>query len=171
MYRGSGFLLHKDFQVHTRVVQELRRSRYDRLLGYRPVSAGTSAEAIREILALVEVVRSAYDGRYRTMRGRVRRIRVSNTLATKIIMGTIGCIPAFDALVLEGMRLERLPHSVLNQRTLEALFAWYLSREPEFRSIQNRIAESGVRYPPMKLVDMYLWERGKRSLGSSSGQN
>jgi hypothetical protein len=170
MYRGSGFLLQKDFQVHTRVVQELRRSRYDRLLGYRPVSMATSAEAIREILALVEVVRGAYDGHYRTMRGHPRRIRVSDTLATKIIMGTIGCIPAFDAFVREGMRLERLPYSGLSERTIEALFEWYLRREDEFRSVEKRFDESGVRYPPMKLVDMYLWERGKRSLGSSSEQ-
>jgi hypothetical protein len=167
MYRPSGFLLQKDFRVHMRVVQVLRRSEYDRLLDYRPAVA-TGAEAICEILDLVEAVRGAYDGHYRTMRGRPRAINVSDTLATKVILGTIGCVPAFDTLVLEGMRLERLPYSALSRRTMEALFGWYLDREREFRSSETRFDESGIRYPPMKLVDMYLWERGKRSLGSQA---
>jgi hypothetical protein len=147
----------------------VRKLKYDWLRGYRPVSIESSSEAIREILALAEAIRRAYDGHYRPMRGRRRRIYVTDALVTKIILGSLACLPAYDTLVGEGMRLEGIPHSSLSQRNIEALFGWYLRHEREFRSVERRLDEDGIRYPPMKLVDMYLWERGKRSLANSSG--
>jgi hypothetical protein len=75
----------------------------------------------------VESIRRAYDGHYRTMDGHRYKIYVTDTLATRIILGTPACVPAYDSLVVKGLHLERIPYSALNQRTLEALFAWYLN--------------------------------------------
>jgi hypothetical protein len=164
MYRGSSFLLQKDFRAHESVVRYLRRRRYDWLLGYRPDAAVTTARAIRGILDLVDGVRRAYRDHIRIVDGRRRRIHVTDTLATKIVLGTLGCIPARDEFVTEGLRLERIyPYTALTAESLRALFDWYVRREHEFREVEERIDEDGLGYPPMKLVDMYLWERGRRS--------
>ena len=163
MYRGSTFLLQKDVQIHRLVVRELLQPRYDWLRGYRPGAAGTDTRAIREMLDLVDRIRAAYCGQIRAVEGRDCEIYVSDALATKIILGTLACLPAYDSFVAEGLRLEGLPYSSLNERSIEALFDWYLGRQREFRLVQRHIDENGLRYPPIKLVDMYLWERGKRS--------
>ena len=148
MYRGSGFLLQKDFHVHRKVVRELLRPKYDWLLGYRPISMESSIRAIRDILALVEAIRAAYDGHFRRPDGRRRKIYVSDTLATKIILGAIACVPAYDSLVVEGLRLEGIPYSAMNQYTLKALFEWYFDHADEFRSTQKRIQKDGLSGRP-----------------------
>jgi hypothetical protein len=163
MYRGSTFLLKKDAEIHRRAVRVLLQPRYDWLRGYRPRADRTDGQAIRDMLHLVDHIRDAYCGQIRTVDGRDGEIWVSDALATKIILGTLACLPAYDSLVAEGLRLEGLPYSSVNERSINALFDWYLCRQREFRLVQRRIDEDGLRYPPMKLVDMYLWERGRRS--------
>jgi hypothetical protein len=164
MYRGSSFLLQKDVRTHEPVVRHLGRRRHDWLLAYRPGAPSRNARAIREIRTLVDGVRSAYCDHIRIVDGRRCRIDVSDTLATKIVLGTLGCIPALDEFVREGLRLERIfPYTALTAESLGALFDWYLRREDEFRRVEGLLDEDGLRYPPMKLVDMYLWERGRRS--------
>jgi len=97
--------------------------------------------------------------------GRRCVVEVTDTLATKILLATLACAPAYDAYVVEGLRTEGIPYSTLNERTLKSLFDWYNDRRAAFDSIEDHIRENGVRYPPMKLVDMYLWEVGRRASG------
>jgi hypothetical protein len=79
-----------------------------------------------------------------------------NVPRTKITLATLGCIPAYDGYVIEGLRAEGIPYSTLNERTLKTLFDWYRKHEGDFHALRS-LRERGVRYPPMKLVDMYLW--------------
>ena len=101
------------------------------------------------------------------MNGRRCIIEVTDTLATKILLATLACVPAYDAYVVEGLRAEGIPYATLNERTLKALFDWYNDRRVEFKSVQDHIRENGLRYPSMKLADMYLWEVGRRASGET----
>jgi hypothetical protein len=166
MYRGSSFLLQKDCRIHRLAVREVLRPRYDPLLGFRASSPRRTVEAIQEILVLAGSIRDAYCNQISSVNGRRCVVEVTDTLATKILLATLACVPAYDAYVVEGLRAEGISYSTLNERTLKALFDWYNDRRGAFESVQDRIRENGLRYPPMKLADMYLWEIGRRASGA-----
>ncbi len=165
MYRGSAFLLQKDCRIHRLAVREVLRPRYDPLLAFRASSPRRTVGGIQEILALVSSIRDTYCNQISRVNGRRCVVEVTDTLATKILLATLACAPAYDAYVVEGLRTEGIPYSTLNERTLKSLFDWYNDRRAAFDSIEDHIRENGVRYPPMKLVDMYLWEVGRRASG------
>ena len=163
MYRGSTFLLQKDCRIHRLPVREVLRRRYDSLLAFRASSPRRTREGIQEILVFAGSIRDAYCDQISTVNGRRCVIEVTDTLATKILLATLACVPAYDAYVVEGLRAEGIPYSTLNERTLAAMFDWYNDHRSAFESVEDRIRENGLRYPPMKLVDMYLWEIGRRA--------
>jgi hypothetical protein len=125
MYRGSTFLLWKDFRIHRLVVREVLRQRYDSLLAFRPTSARRVVETIRDVLDLANAIRDAYCNQIRSVNGQRCVIEVTDALATKVILATLACIPAYDTYVVEGLRAEGIPYSTLNERNLTALFDWY----------------------------------------------
>jgi hypothetical protein len=166
MYRGSGFLLWKDYRIHLKVVRELMRPEHDSLLGFKPASNRDDGKAPGQIVSLSDSIREAYCSQIKSVNGHRSKIRVTDTLITKILLGTLACVPAYDEYVVKGMRAEGLSYTTLEERNLNALFKWYTERGEEFRSVQRRIVENKLSYPPMKLVDMYFWqlglERGRR---------
>ena len=68
-------------------------------------------------------------------------------MITKILLGTLACVPAYDEDVVKGMRAEGLSYTTLKEDNLKVLFEWYFDREDEFGSVQRRQYPAGVNYP------------------------
>jgi hypothetical protein len=163
MYRGSSFLLQRDYQVHTGPVDVILKPDYDSLLSI-DYSSQDSAGAVRRVFGLVDELGSAY-------RTHVSPNEPSDTLITKILMSTVGCTPAFDTYVVTGLRRRNVRYSVFNEDSLERIWAVYRDNASIFAAAQQRLGESGHLYTPMKLVDMYFWELGRPvKSGSSASQ-
>jgi hypothetical protein len=151
MYRGSAFLLQRAYTVHTGVVEALASPKFSALWRVEVGSGPADPELVTAILALIEAVKDAYKPFG----------LASDILATKVILGTMGSLPAVDRFFIAGVqevtirvletepRLRRANHSVL-QRILGRM-----------RVEQARIEAAGsVHYPLMKLADMYFWQVG-----------
>ena len=105
----------------------------------------------------------------------------TETLTTKILMGTFGCVPAFDRFLKEGISTyislygEDIDGSSLHETiedkpcdTFVALAKLAIKEKDAFT------LSSTIIYPPMKCVDMYLWEIGYEldiANGLVSGRN
>ena len=86
-------------------------------------------------------------------------VTATNTLISKIILGTLGCLPAFDRYFNLG--LFKKEYSLLNMKSLDEI--WRITEESknEIEIIQNSIyTYSNFWYPPMKIIDMYYWQKG-----------
>lgn len=127
---------------------------YDRLTA--------SDRELRLILELVDAIRKVYR-RIQEVNGTEREVVASDTLATKIILGSIGCLPAYDRYVCCGMRRVGLPYSCLNKKHLERLLNFYQQNADAFKQAQIIVSRPGLTYPIMKLVDMYLWTIGNEN--------
>ena len=92
MYRGSTFLLWKDYRVHCPAIKGLLRARYDALANLS--LAGSSTATIDLLLELVDAIRLAYVGNITIVNGRSRRVAVTDALASKVALGTLACLPA-----------------------------------------------------------------------------
>jgi len=158
MYRGSSFLLQRAYTVHRPVIDCLAESRF-LPLWTREFGAGEHDTELQPlVLDAGAAVRRAYAPDEPT-----------DTLVTKVLLGTLGCLPACDSLFLRGFKAEGNGFSVLNERFVERLLRFCRANATDLSSEQHRIEGlGGVRYPLMKLVDMYFWQRG-RELAASDG--
>jgi hypothetical protein len=162
MYRGSSFLLWKDYRIHTYAVRELLKPKYDDLLRIDFNSPCATVAAIPSLFGLVGCLRAIYIDHALTVNGRRKTVNVTDTLATKILLAAFGCTPAYDLYFIEGLRHHGIGFSKFDELHFARLCEFYRKHRVEFRRVQRRIRENGIQYPVMRLVDMYFWEVGRR---------
>lgn len=157
MYRGSSFLLWKDYRIHTVVVEKLLKNRHLQKIDVLNIND----EQILEIINLTQWVKNWYKENIKTVRGTAKTVNVTDTLATKIMLGTLACIPAYDRYFIDGMRKSGISYSKINRNNLIAVINFYRKNQAAFIKAQKTIQkQNGVTYPPMKLLDMYFWQVG-----------
>jgi hypothetical protein len=161
MLRGSSFLLWKDYKFHKYAARTLLKPQFDILSDVNFDSPRATEAAIEPILNLVEELRRTYRDHAGPIDGRRRPANVSDTLATKIMLATLGCTPAYDWYFIEGMRATDIRFSELNAKHFRTLCDFYRENADTFKRVQRQIHESGIKYPAMRLVDMYFWEVGR----------
>jgi len=84
----------------------------------------------------------------------------SDTLVAKVILGTLGCLPATDRYFLIGFQ-SRYKYSWVNQAFVGRVLEFCLAHLSDLRDEQASIMRRGsIKYPLMKLVDMYFHEMG-----------
>jgi hypothetical protein len=87
--------------------------------------------------------------------------QASDTLVTKVILGTFGCLPACDRYFIDGWKSEGFKYSYLNSKFVDRVLSFCRDNLGSFREEQAAIESSGrMHYPLMKLVDMYFWQTG-----------
>lgn len=169
MYRGSSYLLQRDYKAHKKVVKILLDENYSSLWGYKPqaLSAEELSEQNKLIFgktALYNQIKNAYNGYVG-----VNEDDPSDTLVTKILMGTMGCVPAFDRFLKEGIKWLNqnfsaeygdISRTIENKgenagKTFDALERFAFHNQQHLK-----VQSSTVEYPVMKCVDMFFWQIG-----------
>ena len=163
MYRGSSFLLQKDYQIHEDVVKNLLDKRYDSLCG---ICCDQYLED--DNINLLDELYNSICAKYRIVRSSVRddevRTDISQTLITKILMGAMGCVPAYDQYFKKGLRELRIASGEFSMQSISDISEWYLENEDKFEKTRRNmiIEDRNVRllYPQVKVIDMGFWQFG-----------
>ena len=159
MYRGSSFLLQKDYKIHIPVVKELLKEEYDPLAGIDCVELKRE-----ENQRLLEKINAFLDEYYSNIRDEVKNIKVRNqlssTLITKILMGTLGCVPAYDRYFISGIKKQKVASGNYNMKSIGQLVDYYESNIVELENIRKDMKVNGMAYPQMKILDMAFWQIG-----------
>jgi hypothetical protein len=151
MYRGSSFLLRYDFTVHEAVVDGLTDKRFAPLWEREIGGSRDDGEFAPLILDVVEAVRRAYRP-YGD---------ATDTLITKVLLGTIGCLPAVDRFFIVGFAASGFKYSYVNRNFIGRVIDFCVENANVLKKEQVRIREmGGGHYPMMKLIDMYFWQVG-----------
>jgi hypothetical protein len=157
MYRGSSFLLQHAYTVHRGVVDLVADRRYEELWT-RDFGA---SEADVRLVPMVEDVIEATRHLYKRFVSSGSSGQPTDTLITKVLLGTFGCVPACDRYFVDGFKSRGFAYSHLNTRFVERILAFSQAHLDQLRKEQARIERSShVRYPLMKLVDMCFWQIG-----------
>ena len=143
MYRGSSQLLQKDYLVHLEAIKIIKKYWYLRCGNHNEIES----KYLDDILILIKELSNYYKLKH--------DVTATNTLISKIILGTLGCLPAFDRFFIDGVKNQDFYFKTLKKKSLERLFK-YTDDNLELKSIQNKYPE----YPMMKIVDMYFWQIG-----------
>ena len=112
------------------------------------------------LLELAERVERIYVARRASVDGRTS---VSPILLTKILLGTIGCVPAYDRFFMAGVGETKVASGQFGRRSILSLARYYLQNKDMFELCRLEISSRGQDYPPMKLIDMCFWQIGYES--------
>ena len=155
MYRGSSFLLQKDYKVHIPVVKILMEEQYNSLVGI------TAEELIKdENLTLLEDVSARIRRAYADEKPSIeeRTNNATDTLVTKILLGTLGCVPAYDRYYVQSVKQYGISTGGFNKESVRDVAKYYLSHKDAFETVRAELSTCGVEYPVMKLMDMCMWQ-------------
>ena len=159
MYRGSSFLLQKDYKVLVPIVEEVLKPEYDCLFGVACV--GLREDEVQARLTEVNERISAHFGPIRDeVAGREVASPVSQVLITKILMGTLGCVPAYDRFFQDGAKYLGLEHNSYKEKSLLELADIYEEHNDRLEEARCGMRVGDLIYPQMKLLDMGLWQVG-----------
>lgn len=155
MYRGSAFLLQKDYKVHIPIVRIIQEEKYNSLLG---ISAEDLCKSSN--LALLDEIgariRSSYAEERPSFAGVVNN--ATDTLITKILLGTLGCVPAYDRYYVQSVKKHHISGGIFNRKSVYCVAKFYCDNLDAFEKLRHELNKCGIEYPPMKLMDMCFWQ-------------
>lgn len=155
MYRGSSFLLQKDYKVHISIVEIILEEKYDPLLGI--TAEGLLEESMLDLLEDVsDRIRQAYAKEQPSFDGVTNN--ATDTLVTKILLGVLGCVPAYDRYYVQAVRQYGISAGAYDRRSVRDVAKYYLKYKEEFEKVRAELSEHGTEYPVMKIMDMCLWQ-------------
>ena len=167
MYRGSCFILQKDYKVHTPIVEEILKPEYNCLFGLACADVRND-DVWKQLKKLYDKIAEHFDPIREKVAGREVTTPVSPVLITKILMGTLGCVPAYDRFFEEGARYLGLEKKSYNEDSLLELADIYEAHNDRLEEARRGMRVGDLTYPQMKLLDMGFWQVGfERDAGSA----
>ena len=146
--RGSTDLLEYDYKVHVPVVKTILR--YPHLFR-RDFLEQPSKSNWEDLETLSSEVKDSYPFK-----------NVTDTLVTKILMGTLGVVPAYDNFVKEAVKHYSITTANFNKKSFQT-FTEYFSKY--FVAEINEYTKEMQKYSPLytraKVIDELLWCLGK----------
>lgn len=165
MLRGS-FLLQRDFKIHTKAVEEILKKDYDCLRGASCSEVNKNWDKLETLSANLKKIygdiRAGVPGKKNIAKD------VSDILITKILMGTLGCVPAYDRFFVAAVRKDKKQNSnkgisgCFGKNSVGQLDDFYDKHNTELEEKRKGMKTHGLKlkYPEMKLLDMGFWQLG-----------
>lgn len=146
MMRGSSQLLQKDYKIHTGAINILLKPQYIGLWDKTWKDSKTDKNELDLLFNEGGLVKELSD--YYKKAG----ISPTETLITKILLGTIGCVPAYDRFLKTGLGADGKIQQ-FGRKSMEKIIDTY--------GISSRFSlPSYNNYPQMKIIDSIFWQYG-----------
>lgn len=156
MLRNS-FLMQKDYKIHADVVRLIYQPEWEDLWDLSPEKLSQEYYADR-IMKLSESITEAYVASGAGI--------PTDTLLTKILLGTVGCVPAYDRYFKKALADTGAAPQVFSAKSIRTLGNLYLDHEDEFEKLRKHCG-SRIEYPAAKILDMCFFEYGFQRDASS----
>lgn len=149
----------KDYKVHIPVVKEIMKKEYDCLLGME--CSELRNEDIQSALdSLYKSIEKHYDDVRKSVKEVDVKRNVSSTLITKVLMGTLGCVPAYDRYFIEAIKKYKVAAGTYSTGSLLELVDFYDNNSDKLEKLRENLDVYNLKYPQMKLLDMGFWQIG-----------
>ena len=113
-----------------------------------------------QLMKLSDDIANYFDPIRKEVRGRAVSSSVSPVLITKILLGTLGCVPAYDTFFEKGARHLGIKEKNYNEDSLLELADSYEEHNDRLEEAQRGMRVGDLTYPQMKLLDMGFWQVG-----------
>lgn len=156
MLRGS-FLLRKDYTIQSRIINILFKEEYDYLwdIDFKNINDELYYNLV---LNLKKEIGNEYRKIRKEVKGNIKT-DITDTLISKVMLGTIGCVPAYDRFFKD--KKSNVKTYAFNKESLKSLVKYYLDNYEELEKYRKRIStSSNIEYTQMKIIDMIFWQMG-----------
>lgn len=145
----------KDYKIHIPIVRIIQEEKYNSLHG---ISAeNLCKESNLDLLdEISERIRDCYIREKEI--GDFKSNNVTDTLITKVLLGTLGCVPAFDSYYIQSVKKCQISKGIYDRESVRRVAEFYCDNFDEFEKLRQELSSCGVKYPPMKLMDMCFWQ-------------
>ena len=114
MYRGSSGLLQKNHLIHKGAVDIIFSKTSQKL------KCNQTTEVKRENIAAILEVKNQLAEHYSSIyftkgADKPKPISPTDTLLSKIMLGTLGCVPAYDRYFIDGLKEMKMQHTGFNE--------------------------------------------------------
>lgn len=175
MYRGSSFILQRDYKTHIDIVKRVFKPEYNELWDFDP--SNLDDDRLQELASIVKTAYLDIASAYGDIPERYfvdddgDGAPVSITLITKILMGTFAVSPALDRFFKDGIKCFK-KHSGSSEELgcsshydtetyfKEVIFNLFKFAKQHREELNCADEATSFTYPLMKKVDMYFWEVG-----------
>ena len=160
MYRGSSFLYERDYKIHIPAIEMILKKDYDVLLDIK-FSLLKKKETWDILNALIFELQEYYSGVRKKVNEDIEiKSKVSDTLITKILLGTLGCVPAYDEYFTNGLKKHGM-NGTFGHKSISQLIELYEQNQERLEEIRKGFRFEELIYPQMKILDMTFWQLGK----------
>lgn len=187
MYRGSSFLLQVDYKVHIPVVRKILNYKHMYGIDWSNLNTITVSNYLTDLFhrnnGLIKFISDYYacvrhnvvfiqgttppPATYRFPNYATYTSHVSSILVSKILLGTLGCVPAYDDFFTDGLKSYNptlvasglKPITIaFGRRSISELIDHYKSNNVNYDSARISMSTAGGNpYPEMKFLDMGFW--------------
>lgn len=84
---------------------------------------------------------------------------VSDTLVTKILLGTLGCVPAYDRFLVFALRKFDIVGKY-GKNSIKDIKKFYLDNKDKLDKEINKLKIDNIPFPQMKYIDSCFWQYG-----------
>ena len=155
MFRNS-FLANKYYTIHKDVIGVLFKDEYDVLWDISAKDLGKHADILKY---LSDEIKKSY---LKYIENDKKHKNVTDLLVTKILLGTMGCVPAYDDYLKTAVKSYNISSSTFKPQSVRELVKFYNDHEEKFGMARKEIGEKYSYYPDMKLLDMCFWKVGQK---------
>ena len=156
--RGS-FLMKHTWCILKSVIEILQKSEYKEL-------RNPEIETIEKNIDLIIQLRDEIGKSLKTYHDNKT---VSYTLISKILLGTLGCIVAYDRNVKQTLSESEIAFPYFNKKSISALCEYYIQNKTDFENLRKKVENlTNKECPPFKLLDLVLWSAASANNGEES---
>ena len=159
MYRGSSFLLQRDYKVLSPIVEKVLKPEYDCLFGLACTDLRND-DVQTQLTNVYNDIANDFGPVRNQVAGREVESPVSQVLITKILMGTLGCVPAYDRFFGIGAKYLGLEKDTYQEKSLRELVDFYEAHNDRLEDARRGMRTEDLTYPQLKLLDMGFWQIG-----------
>lgn len=149
----------KDYRIHIPVIEELLDKNYDSLMGINCSELKNEVNQ-KKLIELNAFMSEYYDVIRRNVKEKNLKNTLSYTLITKILMGTMGCVPAYDRYFIAGIKNQKVATGSCNIKSILQLADFYERNESRLEPVRENMRVYDLPYPQMKMIDMGFWQIG-----------
>lgn len=166
MLRNS-FLLQKDYKFNLGLIEILCSKKYDGLMNVDCFNIKCSE--IELLFDLIEDIGNFYLGNDYFEGSDLKKVAsVTDTLISKIILGTFGCLIAYDRYVKHTLSILKIPVK-LGKKSIVELFNFIKENQERIISLIPKFDRN--LYTPAKIVDMLFFEYGQHQVIKEEYEN
>lgn len=156
MMRGSTDLLGYDYKVHIPAIKTILHYTNLFRLDFLDNPSESGWESLENLTTELKVAYTSDKMQKRPLSN------MTDTLVTKILMGTLGIVPAYDDFVKTAVKHYGITTANFNRKSFEK-FAEYFSTHfvQEINAYTNEMQSYCQFYTKAKVIDVLLWYLGK----------